>query len=383
MEMRKIFYIILLIFFTHGTALFASGEIEPSLIPSNARAAALGGLHVALTDDSRTIFNNPAGLRAAESGVLLSELTLHVTGPIFDVTGALLEDVDIMENEEFLEMLTTIHAGMDIVGPLSFAYVGGGFGFGLFNWEDTVFETRGSYNLSFSFIDTLLFTAGYAFRIPLPSSSFDIGIQLKTLGRGSTSTVQSILDMMSAATSDPLALLSMGDFVMSYGAGIDIGLLYTLADMFAVGLVARDAYTPTWRTVYDSMADFFLSTPTSEYGTVPCDLSFGIRVTPPLGILRYYLGELTLYLDYVDILDFVTHPATARNWFLHIGLGLELKLLDILSLRGGFSQGLLSAGLGLDLTFFTIDVAIFGTELSTEPSFRPAYNLIIGFEFKI
>ncbi|MBN1698213.1 MAG: hypothetical protein JW881_11920 [Spirochaetales bacterium] len=382
MVTRRLLYAILLLFIAGIGSLFASGEIEPSLVPSNARSASLGGPHAAMTDDHRTIFHNPAGLRTAESGFLLSELTLHLTGPVFDVTGALLEDSDITENSELLELLTTIYAGMELVGPISFAYIGGGFGFGIFNWADIEFQTRGSYNLQFSFLENLLLTAGYAFRVPIGETTLDIGVQLKALGRGSTtSLIQSVLEIMETATSDPLQLLFEGDFYISSGAGLDIGLLYTIADIFSIGLVARDAYTPTWRLRFDSLEDF--SDPASEYGTVPCDLSFGIRFALPLGRLHYYLGEPVLYLDYTDILDFLTHPATARNWFLHLGLGLEWHILDIISLRAGFAEGLPGAGLGVDLTFFTIDVAIFGSELSTEPSFRPAYNMIIGFDFTL
>ena len=67
---------------------------------------------------------------------------------------------------------------------------------------------------------------------------------------------------------------------------------------------------------------------------------------------------------------------------LHAGLGFELVLLEILFVRGGFFHGLFSAGLGLDLTVFNINVSMFGRELSTEPGLRPVYNLILSLEFR-
>ena len=82
-------------------------------------------------------------------------------------------------------------------------------------------------------------------------------------------------------------------------------------------------------------------------------------------------------------MDFVTHPATATNPVLHIGVGLELTLLEILSLRGGFYDGYFSAGLGINMSFMKLNAAMFGRELSSEPGVNPAYNLAVGLEFSM
>jgi hypothetical protein len=92
---------------------------------------------------------------------------------------------------------------------------------------------------------------------------------------------------------------------------------------------------------------------------------------------------LKFFVDYSDILDFLTHPDTSRNPFLHIGAGAELTLLEILALRGGFYDGYFSAGFGLDLTFVRIDLSLFGRELSAEPGMRPVYNVMLGVLFRI
>ena len=68
---------------------------------------------------------------------------------------------------------------------------------------------------------------------------------------------------------------------------------------------------------------------------------------------------------------------------LHVGLGAELVLLDILSFRGGFNQGLFAAGLGMDLTVFQLSFSMFGNELSGEPGVRPIYNILLGLDFRI
>ena len=43
----------------------------------------------------------------------------------------------------------------------------------------------------------------------------------------------------------------------------------------------------------------------------------------------------------------------------------------------------LAAGLGIDLTFLRLNLAMFGQELSTEPGLAPTYNVILGVEFRL
>jgi hypothetical protein len=123
-------------------------------------------------------------------------------------------------------------------------------------------------------------------------------------------------------------------------------------------------------------------TPYPLHGVVPLNLSFGVMFNPKFQILEKYISDLKILLDYEDILDFVTHPATADNPWLNIGFGLEIGILEILSLRGGFAQGLFTSGIGLDFGFLQFHAAMFGTELSTEPGLRPVFNIQIGIEIQ-
>ena len=62
-------------------------------------------------------------------------------------------------------------------------------------------------------------------------------------------------------------------------------------------------------------------------------------------------------------------------------MGLQFKLLDIVSLRAGYYQCLPSVGLGLDLTLFKLNLAYFGRELSNEPGGYPVGCYTAGLEF--
>ena len=92
------------------------------------------------------------------------------------------------------------------------------------------------------------------------------------------------------------------------------------------------------------------------------------------------IDTLVVALDYKDILDlFAIVP---RNAILNVGLGVEARVLDIVTLRAGIADALPSAGMGLNLSAFTMNISAYGAELGLDPGNRPYYNLLIDFDFK-
>jgi hypothetical protein len=362
--------------------------IEDPLAFSNARLSSLGGSHAALADDIMTLFDNPAGFRSFDFQLLISQLTVGLAGPIFDITNAIIQaggGADLTKNPAFLTLLSNTVTRIEIAGPISFAYVGDGIGLGIFNWGNLGYQSVGPLAIETTFSENFLIIGGYSFRIELPAQNYiDIGASLKAFYRGKSVSSKSDPEFINAL-SDPGSLIMGGNFTQSIGGGADVGILYSLGKYISVGVVARNAYTPSMRTPYNTLSDFFAGTGAlpAEYGIVPLDLSCGLKISPPLGVLGFYISDLMLLLDYTDMLDIYTHPATARNWFLHINAGLELKLLDVLSIRGGMSGGLFAGGLGLNLGSFQIDASMFGTEESIEPGTRPVYNFILSLAFRL
>lgn len=366
---------------------------EQARVPPSARASALGGRHAALTDDLYTMFGNPAGLRSVEREVQVAELTLDLSGPIFDMTGVLLrgfggEDVDeMLLDPDVQDLLSGLHAGLTMSGPLAFAYAGGGLGFGLYNWFDLGFDSAGPAAVDTLVAESFLVTGGYAMRVPLPASiggTLDAGGMLKASIRGEARTTKSLVELVDLY-SGPGALLSSEPYVLSLAFGIDLGLLYRHGDLWAVGLVARDAFSPARRSEYGSFEDFLDSVdPTSvTNGRVRPDVSIGARYSPRIVAWERVINRFQFVLDYSDIFDFAVDPATARNPALHVALGAEAVVLEIVSVRVGFGQGLLAAGLELDLAFMDVSLSMFGTELSSQPGLRPTYNLIFGMRFTL
>jgi hypothetical protein len=371
----------------------AAYDWEAARLPPSARASAIGGVHAALTDELYTMFSNPAGLRSAAREMQLAELTLNLSGPIFDMTGVVIrgangEDVDeMLLDPDVDELLTGLHAGLSAAGPISFAYAGGGLGFGIYNWFDLGFDSASSAAIDTLVAENFLVTGGYATRVPLPAAlggTLDVGGMLKTSIRGEASTTKSLVELADLY-SNPSSLLSGEPYTLSLAFGIDLGALYRRGDLWALGLVVRDAFTPTRRSRYGSFQDFLDSVDpvTVGSGRVRPDVSIGARYSPRIVAWERVVNRFQFLLDYSDIFDFAIDPATARNPFLHVSLGAEAVILEIVSVRVGFGQGLPAAGFEIDLSFMDLSLSMFGTELSTEPGIRPTYNLVFGMRFTL
>lgn len=373
-----------------STASFSEYGID---LPS-ARMSAFGGSHAALADGLSCLFTNPAGFRSSRPELSLAEVTANLTGPVFSIADIIIQaaggtDVlDLLTTESVQALLRKLYASGSVLGPLAFGYVGEGLGFGFFNTSVVTFTSTGTVpRITANAQEDIVFAGGYAFRIPLPpalQSSLDLGVMLKAFLRGNLTVDKSMLDLLGIFSALSPDLLMDQPFVLGVGVGADAGLLWNWNGLLSLGIVCRDIWTPVAYNDYGTLQSFLdAAVPTTTFGLVPLDLTAGILFTPTLGFLERYVTDIKIALDYGDILDFLTHPATARNPVLHAGIGMELTLLDILALRGGFLNGYFSAGFGVDFTVVRLNVTMFGEELSTEPGLRPAYNLMLGLEFRL
>jgi len=367
----------------------AGSFVFPGVEFSSARLDAMGGVHVALADDITTLFSNPAGFRQAGPQFSISELTLSLSGPVFSIADLMLRVANgespktLLSDPKVSSLLTSLHASAGLNGPISFGYVGNGLGFGFFDSSDVTFETEGTLpTVTTTVNQNLMFVGGYAFAIPLPPSilsTLDFGVSLKVSAQGSVVSDEAISTLLS---SPDASFLTSAPFDLYVGMGVDAGVLYTWNKTLSLGIVGRNLYAPVMKSSYARLTSLGAGTPVISYGYTPLNLSAGILFSPRLGFLERYVTNLKLMLDYSDILDFVTHAATATNPVLHVGIGAEVVVLQILALRAGFNEGYFSAGLGLNLTYFSLNLTMFGSELSTEPGLHPVYNLLVGLEFR-
>ena len=167
--------------------------------------------------------------------------------------------------------------------------------------------------------------------------------------------------------------------------GVDVGAIYGFNEWLYAGVTFRDLFTPSLRNEYASLQGFLNGDPatSSDNGRIPFSMDVGVALYPPLFFLETVVTDLGVFLDYRDSLGIWLHPRVADNPILNLGLGLELTLLNVLSIQGGFSEGLFSAGFGVDLDVMQLEFAMYGTEVSTEPGLRPLFNMMLSLAFRI
>ena len=375
---KKVAAVIAVIVFGSG---LASAQWIKAVTPPSARSFAMGGHHAALADDFSVLFSNPAGLTKVKPELFIAQAGVRASGPIFDIAGALVGGGDILNS--LLAVLkqngNKLYAGADIAGPLAFGYVGRGLGFGFFNRTQAVADATSLTSISANASEQMLLVGGYGFGIDLGGSSIDFGLLAKGYMNGELVVKSSVFDIESVIAK-PLGQ----PFRLITGIGIDAGLLWSMGKTAAIGISFRDAFSPALVTSYTSYEDFVANPSVAKTGAVASrvrpDLSVGVSYTPKLGSLAVVFDRLLFALDYSDILDLTT--ALPRNAILNVGLGMEAKVLDILYLRAGIADALLSAGIALDLSIFRLNASAWGTELGLEPGQRSVYNLLISVEFR-
>jgi hypothetical protein len=346
-------------------------------VPYSSSAAALGGPHAASTDGVEALLNNPAGFVSEKPSLSLGEATFS----LYDSAPLLAGEVI---SNEFSTSTEIRRSTFSLLGPLSFSYVGNGIGFGVFNNSTIRSGTIGPYPMGFQSIEEeLVIIAGYAIAIPLPAeshSSLSLGISVPIYMTGLSPQVRDLRGIFVAGV-PPLDIVLPQPFTLLQGMGIEAGILYSYDDMFSFGMVARNLAITT-RHMYASL-NSFLSGGSANVRDVPMplDLSAGIRATFPLKTALNIVDDITVLLDYGNILDFLVYPPGATNPLLHIGAGLEIRMFQIMRLQAGLYQCLPCAGIQLDLTLFTLSLAFFGREATAQPYGYPVNAFLIGLEF--
>jgi hypothetical protein len=361
--------------------LFAVDYYETPMEPINPRFSAMGGGHAAVYDGFSALFQNPAGYLLTEEEISFAQFTIGLKGPVFTIADTITQGADLAD---ISDLMYGLYTGIDIAGPLSFGYVGKGLGLGLFSSTSTEIKSNNPLTAKENIMQDILLTGGYSFSLiggedSVEPHRLDGGVLLKGGYRGRIQGGVSAVELQNPS----LDLVLGRPFYFTSLIGMDLGLLYLYERRWYVGLTAKDVFTPTLRTEYSDIDAFFAGEAAlgDEYGLVPFSLNLGGMYRFDLRDRNIFISEAKLMLDYSDIFDFWLYPELATNPILHVGLGTELTMLNILDLRIGFAQGLPAAGLGIDLHVFTLNAAMFGSERSTEPGLSPVYNLQFGFEF--
>lgn len=358
----------------------AAQQRDPFLFDS-VRSRGMGGIHAALADDLSAIFSNPAGFVASTTELSVAEVSLGLYGPLFDLAGAMSETIATGAMPDIASLVgpAGFFAGADLTGPFSVGWVGENLGFGFFNRAETDISMSGSSVRLEARLD-ILAAGGYALRFPLGKRhTLDAGFLFKGFFRyqlAQTTSAVSVEDLFS------LDLAGTAPFDAIVGIGLDAGLRYTLDEALVLGLVCTDIYSPALDIAYSSFNAFNDGEPSvaQSYMTVQPRLNLGLMYVLPFEFVKRYTSRIALMADYKDILDlFAVLP---RNPVLNASMGIEIVLLDALSLRAGIQDALLSLGAGMDLTFMRVDIAMRGIELGIDPGLNPQMAVDLALLFR-
>ncbi|GAB1481568.1 hypothetical protein MASR2M78_03830 [Treponema sp.] len=356
-------------------------DVKPFTMPS-ARLSGLGGTHAALSDDFNTLFTNPAGFATVKDELSVTELSISLYGPIFEI----IDTIRSFSNDEGsldisgLVGPSGLFTGMDFGGPISLGWVGKGLGFGLFNHTSLDAEASG-VNIGAQAAEEFLVLGGYAFRVLTRGSSYlDFGFLGKGFLRGSVEMNASIFSVTDLLDGNPLDTQPMTSVA---GVGLDLGLRYAFANSLTLGLVCHDIFSPALVSVYPSTNAFLSggsSNLESSYEKIQPKLNIGFSYTPHFTLLDRFVNRAQIFLDYRDFLDlFALIP---RNPILNVSLGTELVVLNVLSLRAAIADALPQFGFGLDLRFMQLDFAMRGIELGLDPGINPVFAMDCGLLFR-
>jgi hypothetical protein len=259
---------------------------------------------------------------------------------------------------------------------VALGWVGRGLGLGLFS-RLKIDAVVSGVNLRPAVAGDILLLGGYSFRVLNKNDHvLDAGFLGKGFFRGGMDMAAPLVD--AEALFDDLL---NNPFKTILGLGFDVGIKYTWAESFSAALVCFDAYSPALVSAYSSFEAFQdEETPSNAYGTVKprLDLGFAYRIRSEF--LERYISDFSILADNRNFQDL--RSQIPRTPILNIGLGVELVVLNVLSLRFGVADALPAAGFGLDLSVMKLDCSIYGKELGLDPGVQSVYAVDLSLLFR-
>ncbi|MEI6388681.1 MAG: hypothetical protein WCQ50_18860, partial [Spirochaetota bacterium] len=260
-------------------------------------------------------------------------------------------------------LITGNGLGAGASGGLGFT--GGGWGIGATAMADAYARGATLLGTSLAGAGQVNFIGGMAVTLGPKDFNLKLGGDIRPFVRvDSAMSVMSLLG--SVGGGDPVAAVTGNE--ANYGLGLvaDLGAIMT-AGPLALGLSVRDI---------GSSFNYY-STTLADLGTAinnPAGLSFVTASFVPditaglsFSLMPAFLTWLIDPVAYVEVrhaLDLL--EPTANIWNL-LHAGAEVKLLSFIYLRGGLSQGYMSAGAGVDLLILQADVGVFTEEMGAHP----------------
>ncbi len=321
---------------------FKAQAVEQSSLHSSVRALGMGDAYTALADDSSSLFYNPAGL-ARVSGINWKIFSLHAGASGLDAYNKI-KDLDSGSSSEFSEAIKKLygeHVWTGIGGESVFTMPM--IGFGIYNHSEALIKVD---NPVYPQINTnVINDYGYVVGLGVPLGPFlQAGMNLRYVKRqGATLPFGASF----IADLDPDKIYSrLTDWGVGYGMDTGVNLV-----------IPAPFFSATLSAVWKNMGGitYRSDNPNTVLPSDQNEINLGaaLKFDTPL-------------LSIAPAVDFRNVNRTDIQLARKLNLGIEIGL-PLLDIRGGFREGYYTAGAGVNLGLFRVDVATYGVELGAYP----------------
>ena len=204
---------------------------------------------------------------------------------------------------------------------------------------------------------------------------------------------ETIAPLINGGDVSNLALWStpvMGGYAIPFDLGVNLGLI---GDVITISATASNLngtyYMKSFSGLGDLVNSFSEGAMQPPVGRLkkesesfqiktPWSLNFGFAFAPHVPVLNPVLTA-----DLVDMYEYIKSIGGKDSRFsdllLHLNLGAEFGLFDVLTVRGGVNRGYLSVGAGLILPFMQVEAAYGWQEFGNQIGDKPVDSLTIKF----
>jgi len=346
------------------------------ILPSS---SGLGGTFSTYYRGNSVLFSNPALFAFTEKRTSIMSFNFKIDSLAYSA----LKYIQAKDREaNLLNMLantSSLCTNAAFTGPISFSFIDKNFGFGMFNTTRAI-ALLPSLSSLFSLVgEDVVITGGYGASVfEKENHLISLGIQMKGFFQVYAYTNSTVFG--SAYTIFEKKLKGF-PVVLQAGFGFDLGFIYKYKDIFTLGFTCKDLYSPVFLSYYENYKDFLDSKPNDKasYKTFIPNLNLGFSVKAISEGYFKNVYSLIFYVDLKNMLSFI--PSIRKNYLLNFAFAGELVFHRVLSLRFGINELYPQFGIGLDFTYFNLNLSVYGKELALDPWKRPLINIEIGISF--
>lgn len=368
-----------LIIFSFLSSFVFATDFTPTLhINPSVRQQGFGGFYTTDVDNFYGIYANPATLGTNREHGLFPSIDVNVMGPLSDI-GNIISSVSKGDTNGLSEVIRKnngLNAGLNVLPLISFGKISPmGLGWA-FNTQ--VFMNASIPNVSLSDINLgveSVFRMGFGFKLLNTDHHFlSVGATGKIFAQIACSYTGNVLDFIDSITNNPTSVPAH----FSLGYGVDIGAYYSLCNRLDLGFTWHDVFTVA------HVSSSTIENIKFKFGKgqiLDSKMSTGLAYRFPMEWTNGLVTSFKVMADYNDIMNLFGNQI--RNPILDFSCGAEIVFGNFLSIRAGLNEMYPAAGLGLSISNFKLDFAIYGSELGLEPGSTPCLNssIFIGFTY--